>query len=495
MNDQSRDRPGPWPRVDNDRTEAPVGSKLARLLAWSSRVLLVAAFVTLAIAAFYVHRSPELLDRWGHDFLTAFLILGVWAELWRKRIEESELGKQRNRIADQKVALLEKQLQAEAAAHERRLGFVTQELTTIGSIAAKIGLEVSSRLIDDPSWAALALEKAKIRHGSRSLFTVRSEHFREEKRLLAERFLPLLLNRIRFHLPKQVVLLIDSGTTTYPLMEALAKEAVCALRDGDPWLENLQVWTNNLPGVMALMDLGRINPDNPYSDLAFKANLLPGVPVPAFAAVAGKLTEEALRRVKSEARADVVFISLLTGNWVRVRETPPRCPVPLARGFGHLAFKQTLVNCSDEVFVLAPLGKVFADSSDRRKDNIDEAVNADLELREGGERDPYCEVEISPAKGGCVKLISTTRREGRLLCRHSLTVVDRLQPRVDGSPSSVATLRGIGEQYRNRPISELHSVLFDFDALPVDPYLQREAEFPHGYTRNADFMRRYFQVT
>lgn len=107
------------------------------------------------------------------------------------------------------------------------------------------------------------------------------------------------------------------------------------------------------------MESGRINPSNRYSDLAIKCHLLPGVPLPIYSTVTGLETNEALERLRKKAGDNAFFIGLVTGNWIRLRRSDPPCPVPLARGLGHRKFKQVLINQSDEVYVVTPLGKIL----------------------------------------------------------------------------------------------------------------------------------------
>ena len=89
----------------------------------------------------------------------------------------------------------------------------------------------------------------------------------------------------------------------------------------------------------------------------------------------------------------------------RVRETTPRCPVPVARGAEHLGVKQACFNAADEVFVVSPLGKLFVGQSN-------DAVNHALDLRQNAvepESLAYDEIRMSKEQGHHVKLISTTR--------------------------------------------------------------------------------------
>jgi len=452
--------------------------------------LLPIALIALAFSAFMVQDWSALIHQWGHFLLLAGLMLGVWLEVWRKRIDENEARRLHEERARREMALLESKLNLESSAQQRRAEFVQTEVTSLNTVAECVGDIIARRLVSKPDWATRALLEAKIHVGPRSLFTIRSEHFRDEKRHIAERFVPLLIRRFEYHADKdRIILLVDAGTTVHPIMEKLGRLAVNARKEQRPWVEKLELWTNNLPGVLTLSEIGRIDSDNPYSKLAFSTNLLPGVPIPAFAAVTGEITEKALSELKLSMKGlNTVFISLVTGNWIRIRRSEPCCPIPLARGRGHLDFKQALFNHADEVYVIAPLGKVFADN---QREKIMEAVNGSLKLHKGGAYETYDEVAVNTAPGGGnVKLISTARyADERVLFDHSQIVADRVMAVGDRTANSAAF-----DQFDTMQIEQLKSVMFDFDDLPNDRIAEKHIELPHPYTRNPEFMGTFFRV-
>ena len=406
------------------------GRKIERIFEYLGPFILPSALAGLVVVAFMVDDWSTFMHEEGHYVVLGAVLIGVWLEIWRGRIE----GKAHQQIVDQRnrreLELLEQRLALEAQSYDQQSAYLRNEYRSIRALSERLALSISDALIEDPTWAETALQKATPYLGTRSLFSARSEHFREEKKCLADLFLPLLFARLEHHKDKDtIILIVDSGTTIHPLIEQLGRS--CAkYGDNDPaWLSKLQVWTNNLPATMTLMDVARGDSSNPYSELVFQVHLLPGAPVPAFAAVAGELTHTALEDAKERAGGDSVVISLVTGNWIRIRETTPRCPVPLARPAAHLKIKQSFLDLSDEVFVVAPLGKIFADRDSRRQQNISEAVNHDLHLNEGGESDGYKEVQIDQASGRKVKLVSTTRRSDRSLYQHSNLISDRVEAR------------------------------------------------------------------
>ena len=386
----------------------------------------------------------------------------------------------RRKLATQEFELQRKRFEREDRESEARQQWLDRQNVALGEMVNPLADRLVAKLVADTRWAADALERAKLGPYTRTLFGDRSLHFREEKEQIAERFVPMLLRRCRRLIEednKRVFLLIDSGTTLCPFFTRLGEQTVRAWEMGDSWLRDgrLVVVTNNLPGVQQLMETGQPNSANRYSGLALDCRLLPGVPLLVYSAVTGEQTEEGIMRVRLDTnRKDTAIISLVTGNWIRVRRTAPRCAIPLARGKGHLKAKQNFVNAADEVYVVGPLGKVFA-SADR------EAVNKWLGFDSGQldpERQPYDEIDVTRDEDvRKIALISTSRVTGRVLS--NLSVYLRGQLGVEAIDD---------QQFSARPIGKPDSILFPFDSLPSEPSLEREVEFPHRHTRTTEFI-------
>ena len=320
-------------------------------------------------------------------------VFGVFAAVLMLR---HELRMRRN-IAVEELALQRRRFESEDRESKARQEWLAQQNIILGEMAGPLADKLKESLIADTKWAADALERAKLGPYTKTLFGERSSHFREEKEHIAECFIPVLLRRCRKLIEddgKRVFLLIDAGTTLYPLFNRLGEQTVRAWAAGDSWFQEsrLVVITNNLPGVQLLMESGRPNPGNRYSGLAVDCRLLPGVPLPVYSAVTGDETEEAIMKIRPNNNSKpIAIISLVTGNWIRIRRTLPRCPIPLARGKGHLKAKQNFVNAADEVYVVSPLGKIFASAEK-------EAVNKWLGFEDTQidlEKKPYDELSVT----------------------------------------------------------------------------------------------------
>ncbi len=408
--------------------------------------------------------------------LVAFLgVLAFTFELRQKRkMHEEDI-----RIKSEEYNL--KKLQFEEEKNQRRdvQNWIEAQSGIITDVAGTLSDKIAANLKKDTRWATVALEEAKLMPHTQTLFGARLQHFAGEKKYICEQFLPILLRRCRYHVNngRQVIILIDSGTTMYYLFNKLGDETVKYHQNNDDFIKNICVVTNNLPGVGALIETGRINPKNRYSPLAIRCELLPGTPLPVYSAVLGKRTEQAINQLKSERGTDTVVIGLVTGNWIRLRRSAPACPVPLARGDGHLEFKQVVIDSSDEVYIVSPLGKIFVGIS---RDEVNNALRfsdkcADPEMLS------YSEVNIDEDKAKRTKLITTHRKPGRLL--HDLS------SRID----FLLDVRDTGYDYLlDGKYEEIPHIVFPYDELPDTSYEQMLIEFPHSHTRRKDFMQTYF---
>ncbi len=381
--------------------------------------------------------------------------------------------------------------------------WIERQTTKLENVSVILGRQIKDELARDSYWLSSALVNAGISAESKTLFAERLCHFRKEKELIAKKFVPFLLARCQYFIEKEgsyVCLLIDSGTTLYYLFKTLSESLVKRTLNRETWIDKLFVLTNSLSGIQVAMEKGRANPNERYSQLAFRCYLLPGEPLPIYAAITGKMTRTTLEQVRENISVlfddddddesspmtkidpdKTKYIGLTTGNWVRINETGSRCPVPMARGKGHLKFKQALVDVSDEVFVIAPLGKIFKQAE--LKD-----INNDLGLTENAsvhDEECYKEVQIKEDQYGIpysykIKLISTQRIEGRLLHTHSAVVKSMLK----------------SEDETNKEIQDIHDIkhiLYPFDDLPSDERFELEIEFPHPITCEPHFREKFFK--
>lgn len=417
------------------------------------------------------------------------MILGIAALLiihydrrFRLKIHKEDRA-ERTELQREEIQLRREHFESESKERQQRLEWLRRESMRLQEVGDELATKISEHLAEDHQWATEALEKAKLGPHAATLFGERTTHFEVEKKFMADHFTPILLRRVkRFaEAENHVFILLDSGTTIFPFFERLGNNFIRARANGEEWVDGVALITNNLPGIAKLMEVGRLDPNNRYSPLAVACELLPGVPLPIYSAVTGKKAEEALHRIREDAPEKSVFIALTAGNWVRLRPEPPACPVPLARGVGHLDFKRCIIRCADEVFVVTPLGKVFGNAHSDLQE-----INQALDFSSSNidpDRQEYHEVQFDSEKASVTKIVTTSRPNGFLLSNLSLLVREHL-----GAREWARDLAG----FASASHVQLPHVVFPFDKMPKSLAYQIEVEFPHPHTRHEEFMKNHF---
>lgn len=375
-----------------------------------------------------------------------------------------------------------KQLEETKQDREDRREWLQRETVRITDVSELLASSIATQLKNDAGWAFEALDKAKLIPHAQTLFAARLGHFHDEKEHLADHFTPLLFKRCKRLVESglSVCLLIDSGTTLYPFFDRLGRTSVLCYENKEDWINKLVIVTNNLAGIEALFQAGLVNPRHRYSSLAVACHLLPGVPLPIYSAVTGQETNDAIQRLRDNYDKNTVIIGLTTGNWIRLRRSTPSCPVPLVRGTGHLEFKQALIDNSDEIYVVTPLGKIFVDVP---PGELNKALGFSEDYPDP-DKQPYKEVNISNEKAKYVSIVTTSRAPGRVLSELStrVQVILNLNDQFVGQFPSVAS-------------TDMQHIAFPFDMLPDIRYLEIDTEFPHIQTRQEAFRSKFFFVS
>lgn len=462
--------------------------------------------VIMAYLVFPLSSSPEssvwdsimlpIYQNLGHLILTAVAIFLAYLALKRDRaLRENQLTFEKHKF------------ESEESERKKLAKFRELEFKRFSEPSDELAKHLAEKLISDPHWAYRALEAAKLLPYTDTLFDERTQHFRKEKQELALRFTPYLFKRCEHYiknLNKEVWLLIDAGTTLLPFFEIIGKETVKLSQKNEEWINHLHLATNNLRGIEQIIKYGRRIPEDRYTTLAIEdCILLPGIPLPIFAAVAGNLTNRTIMELCKNPTAftknnhklgDPVFIALVVGNWIRIRHTSPRCPIPMVRGVEHLNVKQTMISNADEIFVISPLGKIFVDASN-------EKVNNALGFKKGAtdtDKMPYGEVQTEYSnkdskktfsKANIMKLVTTTRIEGKLLYRHSNRVEDALGSSTNKYPQYSK------DEFAETSIEKIASLIFPFNDLPDKHYEEFIVEFPHYHTRTSEELINMFSVS
>jgi len=370
------------------------------------------------------------------------------------------------------------------------------EMNSLKETADVLATKIKNELIDS---LLLSSHKADSNSYSESLFNDRLRHHIDEKKFLVNEFVPLLMDRCEYHIKKynkKICLLVDSGTTMFEFLKRFSEEAnlrnraIMQANEKENWMERMSVVTNNIPGIMIAMEKGRLNRVNRFSEMSFECHLLQGKPLSTYGAVIGEETEQAIEDLIEKGKDNTTFIGITVGNWVRIRRNRP-CAIPMARGDGHLEFKQKLIEKSDEVFIISPLGKII---TNRSKDEVNNALGLSTDSRY---KQPYGEVNT---KNDSV----TGRKEDDILAKIKLVTTDRLNNRILHKHASILKSLFINKSYSDNNdkinitkgsienIKEL--IIFQFDDLPKDIDYEKKIEFPHKETRTTNNMRDLFNA-
>jgi hypothetical protein len=355
--------------------------------------------------------------------------------------------------------------------------------------SSDIGKFIAEELSNNASWAANALREAAILGGSISIFGQRINHFRQEKELVAKNFFNFLNYRLNWLAKNEnyskIVVILDSGTTILPLFEHLAHEAVNQLSIQDDfkgWQQKVEIITNNIPGIEDLIKYGKENPNDRYSEVALKCKVLPGQPLAVYSAIVGEDTVNALEKINNN---HVYIIGITTGNFVRLFNGQI---APLARGKGHCEFKAKLCEISNEVYIIATLGKIILSNSTKE-------FNNDLRYSEKmktQDKQPYKEISIE-TKSTKTKLVTTSRETNEsIMYKFSKKVEEeiyKIPPHIICKDEQQHEFNIIAE----KGINDIPNFLFNFknDKRTDEQELE---ELPHDYLRVPRIKEKYFCI-
>ena len=389
---------------------------------------------------------------------------------------KSELSAQRA-IKEEQLKSYDKRLKFDEETHNKQQENFEEKNQKISNLSETLSLQIAKYLQTDSKWASSALEKAKIVSYGQTLFSDRFSHYQDEKKYIAKQFIPILLKRCQRIIQDKpnthIYIVIDSGTTLYPLFTELGNELSKyarknEIKEAEKWYKKITIVTNNLPGIQALMESGRLNPGDRYSELAVDAHILPGKPIPVYSAIAGKPTVDAIAKLSdSTSGIDSLFIGLLTGNFIRQERNNALCSIPLSRGIEHNEFKIAIYNKCNELYVIGPLGKIFYD---QKLDDINKKLGFVVDSQ-NEETKSYVEIPELLREKKEVKLVTT--------CRHKGFVLTDLS---DKLTNLLGTNDPNEEQFINaEKLKDIPHLFFPFSKLPENFFEQLEIEFPHPF--------------
>jgi len=200
-----------------------------------------------------------------------------------------------------------------------------------------------------------------------SKYQERSGHFSGEKKFLADKFvqdvLPNLFKKIMndYQNLKSINLIFDSGTTITPIFNRLILHGLPKCIKNNI---TTTIFTNNLAGIR---ELYKVDP-NLCSLSERDFNLIGGQPLSNYRATTGPLTEDFLKVIwerQSNNKKEMINVSVITANWFLGGADLRNLQI-CAKGEGHFRFKKQLIDNSQYIVVISPLGKIL------RIENVDE---------------------------------------------------------------------------------------------------------------------------
>ncbi|MCP4113875.1 MAG: hypothetical protein GY737_00440 [Desulfobacteraceae bacterium] len=185
----------------------------------------------------------------------------------------------------------------------------------------------------------------------------RKRHFAEEKEKLAEvlvkETLPQLFKTIHEESTKvkKIILVLDSGTTITPIF----KHLMCTGVECTEKTFEYAIYKNNLAGID---EIHQIRPE--FCQIKERDfNIIGGLPLNTYRATTGRATQNFLETIwENEKNETVVTIGIITANWFLAGMGLKNLSI-CAKGVGHFKFKKNVIDNSDYVILISPLGKIL----------------------------------------------------------------------------------------------------------------------------------------
>ena len=340
-----------------------------------------------------------------------------------------------------------------------------------------------------------------------NVYSGRIAHFNDEKQELGKRLAHFVIRRSFGFMKKgrKVVLLCDSGTSVFWFLAALGEAINKHCRSNKKRVlkpKDLVIVTNNIPGAESFIcyasshNVPQPSGESSISDLV-DCRILAGTFLPEYGAHAGRDTELDLENYAKQIKGGKLderrrnpgpaFLAFTTGNWITIKGPDGSAlPYYLIRGNRHRAFKEKLLQVSDEIFAIAPLGKILPEVS---VTDLNQYLHYSLD-KDNPRQEGYEEIPTPANKAGVTRIVSTIREKQSVLRDHSAHLCKKLGQYIVLDPSNKKA-RGQACGF----IAEKTHLLFAFDKFCNETVqTQLEIEFPHQLTRNDRFKREFFSI-
>lgn len=311
----------------------------------------------------------------------------------------------------------------------------------------------------------------------------RSSHWRYEKQYLAEQFLEFLKARIDYirgsNRYDKIAIIFDAGSTITPILDMLGSQASEEKHHWTGDKEGIEIYTNNLNGVITLLKYRDYNEkDDRHAKVAFKCSVLPGDILSAYAATASQATIDSIMDIGQQESTYVIAVS--TGNYVFLDLHEDQI-APIARTGLHPDIKSALATTANEIYYVAPLGKVITCRGRESLEKLNERFNKTMKFDKNSpqpSKRPY-KLSFECGSPACAFhdtwyeksiLVTTSRNTGNYFTPHSARV---------NNPALKTITNKSDFPLENGP----YKLNFSYEKLP--PFLdeQKKIEIPHEYLR------------
>lgn len=347
--------------------------------------------------------------------------------------------------------------------------------------------------------------------GRDTIYEERTNQYKSEKYLLANEYIATLGDRIQELLneKKEVCLIFDSGTTISPILNALGREAE---KDEFHWARSGQVkiYTNNINGIIELLkyrkqrDMSHEIEDR-HQEIPVSCNVLPGEVLSAYEATAGVSTLIALKKIATQNKH---IISVSTGNYIFYMHEK-RHLLPIARTGFHPHIKCVLYHISNEVFLIAPLGKILKSGDLTSFKPMLDGFNSDLNYINNAKyisQRPYSLVSPDFFRGFLKNLDNENNSLKKIFANFNDTIMQWQKKSILVTTSRLlephlmySHFRYIKKNlldYYNNPGTKINRpkvISYPFSDIPLGVESQIEQEIPHKNL--IPFKEKYFEIS
>jgi hypothetical protein len=366
---------------------------------------------------------------------------------------------------------------------------------------------------------------------SKSRFDTRISHFSAEKKLICRKALDRIIKKeMEYHNyplekideknKRKLYLLIDSGSTVYPIFELL-----CNNPDFKTSFKDMEIITNNIRGISIISDFGKkSNKADP--EMMYKCSVIPGLIEGTYSAIVGdpaleywngfldkiiqkeenegpakcsnipniqeedseKLVSGRLKLERLSKDFKIIIVSLISGNYISTRDGI------LTRGEYHPKLKYNLIYNSHHVYVLSPLGKFFNKSAEKISDmakNSDESFKPQKEYIKLGKKDIANLIPKELLEGRETFLVTTYRGSNKdgLYPSYLLKYFSSISTAIDENfkNNKEGDINIFREEFN--PQNDSYQVVHQLTIFKDSADVLFNYEFPHSVIRNS--MKKY----